>query len=158
MCKKLTAVYLETLGSRKIGWHLWNGLEAVGMTETQLRGYIQNGGQINGLRLNEQGKIEIDPEWGGMMLAKSGINTFSPIAPDTELIAAKSFMLVRVVQGSKANRYEFITNRWGHECMEEDQVKAMLTIMPMGGIRLEGKKLVVHKDVEILKDYADTSE
>ena len=158
MCKKLTAVYLETLGSRKIGWHLWNGAEAVGMTETQLRSYMRDGGVVNGLRLTEDGTTEADPDWGGVMLAKSGINTFSPIDPDADLIAAKSFMLVRVVQGSKANRYEFITNRWGRECMEEDQVKAMLTIMPLGGVRLDGKKLIVHKDVEILKDPSDTAE
>lgn len=158
MCKKLTAVYLETLGSRKIGWHLWNGSEEIGMTEAHLRNHLHNGGEVNGLKLTEQGDIETDPEWGGVMLAKSGINTFSPIDPDTDLIAAKSFMLVRVVQDGKSNRYEFITNRWGQEAMGEDQVRAMLTIMPMGGIHMEGKKLVPHKNVEVVDKTTTTTE
>lgn len=46
--------------------------------------------------------------------------------------------------------YHFITNRWQIESMSEDKVRAILTLMPMGGIQLDGKRLVVHENVEVV--------
>lgn len=46
--------------------------------------------------------------------------------------------------------YHFITNRWQIESMSEDKVRAILTLMPMGGIQLDGKRLVVHGNVEVV--------
>ena len=34
--------------------------------------------------------------------------------------------------------------------MSEDKVRAILTLMPMGGIQLDGKRLVVHGNVEVV--------
>ena len=65
-------------------------------------------------------------------------------------MATKSFMLVKVSRNGKESIYHFITNRWQIESMSEDKVRAILTLMPMGGIQLDGKRLVVHENVEVV--------
>jgi len=158
MCKKLTALYVENLGNRRIGWCLWNGCEAVGMTDNQIRKHIENGGIVNGLKVGDDGSVVPDDLWGGVMLAKSGINSFAPLEPDADLVATKSFSLISVIKDGKQYQYEFITNRFGREIMGEDKVKALLTLMPLGGGCLIGNKLSVHKDVIIVEKQSETAE
>jgi len=38
MCKKMTANYVEVLGTRRIGWQLWDGQQMQGMTDVQISG------------------------------------------------------------------------------------------------------------------------
>lgn len=46
-------------------------------------------------------------------------------------------------------RYGFITSRCGYEEFTEGQLKAMLAVLDMGGVQLDGKgKLVIHEAVE----------
>ena len=165
MCKKMTANYVEVLGTRRIGWQLWDGQQMQGMTDVQIRNYIRGGGVVNGLKLEDDGTVVPDPEWchadteaGVVILEKSGVNTFSPLDPDANLVAAKSFTLVKVERRGKELTYYFLTNRWAVEAMQEDKVRAILTLMPMGGVWLEGKRLAVHPQVEVVDVEQPTAE
>jgi len=58
--------------------------------------------------------------------------------------------LVKVVKGKDSTSYHFITNRCGYEVFTEEQVKAMLAILDMGGIQLgPDGALVIHKAVDV---------
>ena len=61
-------------------------------------------------------------------------------------------MLIKVVRNGKESVYHFLTNRWQIETMTEDKVRAVLTLMPLGGVWLDGKRLVVHQGVEIVDE------
>lgn len=150
MCKKLTVNYVEVLGTRRIGWQLWDGCQMQGMTDAQIRSFVHSGGVVNGLLVTDDEQVVPDPVWGGVVLEKSGINTFKPLDAEADLMATKSFMLVKVSRNGKESIYHFITNRWQIESMSEDKVRAILTLMPMGGIQLDGKRLAVHGNVEVV--------
>ena len=113
MCKKLTVNYVEVLGSRRIGWQLWDGCQMQGMTDAQIRSFVHGGGVVNGLLVTDDEQVVPDPAWGGVVLEKSGINTFRPLDEGADLMAAKSFMLVKVSRNGKESLYHFITNRRG---------------------------------------------
>lgn len=161
MCKKFTVNYVEALGTRRIGWQLWDGHQMQGMTDVQIRNLVRDGGVVNGLVVTDEGQVVPDRDWchadgeaSTVILEKSGINTFNPLDPDANLMAAKSFMLIKVVRNGKESVYHFLTNRWQIETMTEDKVRAVLTLMPLGGVWLDGKRLIVHQGVEIVDESA----
>jgi hypothetical protein len=62
----------------------------------------------------------------------------------------KYYALVKVTKDKAGNKYHFITNRCGMETFDEAQLKAMLEVMDMGGVRKDEKgSLSVHKAVEV---------
>lgn len=55
-----------------------------------------------------------------------------------------------MVKAKEGNSYHFITSKCGYEVFTEEQVKAMLAIMDLGGIKLGADgALVVHGAVDV---------
>lgn len=152
MCKKMTVAYGDLIGKRMVGWAVFNGKDYSFLSENQVKRRLQLGELVNGLKLGEDGAVTIDPDFTKFLMGKSGLN-FAPILTadesGDEMVVNKYYALVKVVtKGKGASQYHFITNRCGYEVFDEGQVKAMLELLPMGGVRLDGDgNLIVHTAV-----------
>ena len=123
------------------------------MSDKQVKARLKAGDLVNGLKLDDEGVVVIDKEFTTMLMGKSGL-TFSPIsAADDEnedSVMNKYYALVKVEQSKNGKLYHFITNRCGHECFDEVQLKSRLGIMNMGGVKMNDKgKILIHPAVEV---------
>lgn len=153
MCKKLTVAYGDYIGTRMVGWCLFNGRDYSFMSDKQVKARLKAGDLVNGLKLDDEGVVVIDKEFTTMLMGKSGL-TFSTIstadAEDVDSVMNKYYALVEVEQNKNGKLYHFITSRCGHECFDEAQVKSMLGILNMGGIKMNDKgKVLIHPAVEV---------
>lgn len=159
MCKKLTVAYGDYIGQRLVGWCVWNGKDYSFLSDKQIKAKLEQGVLVNGLKLDEEDKVGIDKEFTPNLMGKSGL-AFSVISSaddeDDDTVMNKYYALVKVLKSKGGNQYQFISNRCGTEVFTEAQLKAMLSVMPMGGVRLDGKgKVVIHKGVEIDGDQTE---
>ena len=159
MCKKLTVAYGDYIGTRMVGWCLFNGRDYSFVSDKQVKTRLKAGDLVNGLKLDDEGSVVIDKEFTTMLMGKSGL-TFSPIAAadDEDPVMNKYYALVEVEQSKNGKLYHFITNRCGHECFDEVQLKSMLGILNMGGVKMNDKgKILVHPavDVSVVEERAE---
>lgn len=153
MCKKWTVAYGEYVGSRLICWVCYNGKDYSFLSDKQVKARLQIGELVNGLMLDSENNVCINKEFTKSLMGKSGL-TFAPImvADDGEedSVMNKYYALVKVEQSKTGKLYHFITNRCGYEIFDESQLKAMLAVLDMGGVKLDSKgDLVVHQDVDL---------
>ena len=153
MCKKLTVAYGDYIGTRMVGWCLFNGRDYSFMSDKQVKARLKAGDLVNGLKLDDEGVVVIDKEFTTMLMGKSGL-TFSAISTaddeDVDSVMNKYYALVEVEQNKNGKLYHFITNRCGHECFDEAQLKSMLGILNMGGVKMNDKgKVLIHPAVEV---------
>lgn len=160
MCKRLTAAYLDRIGSRPVGWCLFNGKDYSFLSEKQVKTKIQQGILVNGLKLDAEENVVIDTEFTRNLMAKSGL-TFQPIieAEDDEVsVMNKYYALVQVEKTDADTTYRFITNRCGCEVFTEQKLKSLLEIMEFGGVKLsETGDLLIHSGIEV-KDSRQTAD
>jgi hypothetical protein len=156
MCKRNTVAYGDYIGKQRlVGWCVWNGKDFSFLSDKQVKARLQIKEFVNGLALDTEGNVVIDQTFTNQLMGKSGL-TFSPISveggdDEDEAVMNKYYALVKVVKGKAGNQYHFITNRCGQEAFDEQQVKAMLSIMPLGGVQMDEKgQLIVHKGVEVV--------
>lgn len=153
MCKKSTVAYGDFIGQRMVGWCVFNGKDFSFLSDKQVKARLQINEQVNGLKLDEEGDVVIDTEFTKSLMGKSGL-TFKPILStdneDEEPVMNKYYALVKVAKDKDGSKYHFITNRCGMETFDEAQLKAMLEVMDMGGVRKDEKgALVIHGAVEV---------
>lgn len=156
MCKKSTVAYGDFIGQRMVGWCVFNGKDFSFLSDKQIKTRLQSNEQVNGLTLDADGNVVIDQEFTKSLMGKSGL-TFKPILPvdneDEEPVMNKYYALVKVSKDKSGAKYHFITNRCGMETFDETQLKAMLEVMDMGGVKKdESGALVIHKAVDVEKD------
>lgn len=160
MCKKFTVAYLDRIGSRPVGWCLYNGKDYSFLSEKQVKVKMEQGILVNGLKLDAEGNVVIDTEFTKNLMAKSGL-TFTPIieAEEDEVsVMNKYYALVQVEKTDAETTYHFITNRCGCEVFTESKLKAHLEIMQFGGVKLsENGELLIHSGVEV-KDSRQTAD
>lgn len=153
MCKKSTVAYGDFIGRRLVGWCVYNGKDYSFLSDKQVQARLQIKEPVNGLKLDADGKVAVDTEFTKSLMGKSGL-AFSPIAPsedaDDELVMNKYYALVKVVRRKSGDEYHFITSRCGYEVYSESQLKAMLAVLSLGGVRLDfDGNLVIHKAVDV---------
>ena len=152
MCKKMTVAYGDYIGQRLVGWCVFNGKDFSFLSDKQVKNNIKQDNIVNGLTLDAEENVVIDKEFTSVLMGKSGL-TFNPImaADDDgdEPVMNKYYALVKVSKDKDGKQFHFITNRCGYEVFSEEQLKAMLSVMELGGVRLDEKgKVVVHKGVD----------
>ena len=166
MCKKMTVAYGDFIGQRMVGWCVFNGKDYGFYSDKKIKAKLEQGEVVNGLTLDPEGNVVMDAEFTPVLMGKSGL-TFAPINAedaDDAPVMNKYYALVSVRKTGKDTRYGFITNRCGYEEFNETQLKAMLEIFSMGGVKLDPKgKITVHRNVEVEnistpKENADISE
>lgn len=152
MCKKLTVAYADLIGKRLVGWCCWNGTDYSFLSDTQIGKRLKDdNNSVNGLRLSEDGEVVIDPEFTGYLMGKSGLS-FSPVlmVDDEEPSFNKYLACVKVEGKGNQRKFHFISSRCGYEVHEESQVRAMLAIIDMAGVKLDSKgKVVIHHNIDI---------
>lgn len=150
MCKKLTVAYGDFIGSRMVGWCVFNGKDYSFISSKGVANHIKQGNLVNGLTLDEEGTVVLDQTFAKSLMGKSGLSFESIMSIDEdEPVMNKYYALIKVVKTKTGNNYHFITNRCGYEVFTEEQVKTMLSILDMGGIQIDSNgSLVVHKAVD----------
>ena len=158
MCKKVTVAYGDYIGNRLVAWCCWNGKDYSFISDKTVKARIKAGDLVNGLMVDAEDNVAINQEFTKSLMGKSGLS-FNPITAvgdeDDEPVMNKYYALVKVVKAKDGTKYHFITNRCGYEIFSEEQLKAMLAVLDMGGIKLGADgALVVHGAV----DVEDTTE
>lgn len=154
MCKKLTVAFGDFIGSRMVGWCVFNGKDYSFISDKTVKAKINSGDLVNGLLVDADGNVAIDKEFTKLLMGKSGLS-FNPITAaddtdDDEIVMNKYYALVKVVKSNEDTKYHFITNRCGYEIFSEDQLKAMLAVLEMGGVKMGSDGgLMIHKGVEV---------
>lgn len=153
MCKKLTLAYVDYIGSRLVGHCLYNGKDYSFMSDKAVQKKLVNGDLVNGLTLDAENNVVMDKEFTKVLMGKSGLS-FNPItladSEDDEPVMNKYYALVKVVKTKEGTNYHFITSRCGYEVFSEDQLKAMLAVLDMGGVQMgDNGALVIHKAVDV---------
>ena len=150
MCKKLCVAYGDYIGNRLVGWCCWNGKDYSFISDKTVKAKIKAGDLVNGLMVDAEDNVAINQEFTKSLMGKSGLSFNSITAAgdeDDEPVMNKYYALVKVKDGTK---YHFITNRCGYEIFSEEQLKAMLAVLDMGGIKLGADgALVVHGSVDV---------
>lgn len=151
MCKA-TVVYEEKLGKRREGWcvYLNKTRDFTFYSDKQVKEKIAQGEKINGLKLDANNNIVMDEEFTTSLLAKTGLATFTPILEnEDDAISNKYYALVRVLNSKAGNEYELVTNRCGLEVVKEEKLRAMLTLISVGGVKLNSAGgLDVYENIE----------
>lgn len=151
MCKKVTVAYGDFIGNRLVGWCVFNGKDYSFISDKTVKARIKGGDMVNGLVLDEEEKVVLDKTFAKCLMGKSGLS-FEPIMADDEdePVMNKYYALVKVVKSKTGSSYHFITSKCGYEVFTEEQVKAMLEILDVGGIQKgQDGSLVVHEAVDM---------
>ncbi len=138
MCKA-TVVYEEKLGKRREGWcvYLNKTRDFTFYSDKQVKEKMAQGEKINGLKLDANNHVVMDEAFTTSLLAKTGLATFTPIFENEDAaISGKYYALVRVLNSKAGNEYELVTNRCGVEMVSEGKLLAMLTLISIGGVKL----------------------
>ena len=150
MCKA-TVVFEEKLGKRREGWcvFLEKSRDFTFYSDKQIKNKIFNGELVNGLKVGESGEVVMDEEFTTSLLSKSGLSTFTPIKENEDGNIANKYYAV-VTFDKDSNSYELVTNRNGLEVVDESRLRAMLSLIEIGGARLDNKgRVVLHRGVTI---------
>ena len=151
MC--MTAIFEEKLGKRREGWcvYLSKSRDFTYLSDKQIKVKLGQGEKVNGLMVNENDEVIMDEGFTISLLSKSGLNTFVPLKDNEDSnFSGKSYALVKVMKSKGCNRYELVSNRCGLEIVDEDRLKAMLSLIGVGGVRMDDKgKLVIHTGVDV---------
>lgn len=161
MCKKLTLSYVDYIGSRLVGHCVYNGKDYSFMSDKAVQKKLVSGDLVNGLTLDAENNVVMDKEFTKVLMGKSGLS-FNPITladdESDEPVMNKYYALVKVVKAKEGTSYHFITSRCGYEVFSEDQLKAMLAVLDMGGVRIGSDGgLVIHKAVDVEQATGDHS-
>ena len=150
MCKA-TVIFEEKLGKRREGWavYLNQSRDFTWYSDKQVKAKIASGERINGVMVSETGEVMMDEAFTTGLLAKTGLATFTPIMEDGGV--SKYFAVTRVIKGGKAgDRYELVSNRFKLEVVDADRLKALLSLISVGGARLDEKgRVVIHEGVSV---------
>ncbi|WP_295762529.1 hypothetical protein [uncultured Oscillibacter sp.] len=152
MCKA-TVIFEEKLGKRREGWavYLNQSRDFTWYSDKQIKGKIASGERINGVVVNEAGEVVMDETFTTGLLSKTGLATYTPIKEDEDSGVSKYFAVVRVLKGGKAgDRYELVSNRFKLEVVDADRLKALLSLISVGGARVDEKgRVVIHEGVSV---------
>lgn len=147
-----TAIFEEKLGKRREGWcvYLNQSKEFTWLSDKQVKGKINSGEKINGLLVDADGNVAMDKSFTTGLLAKTGLATFIPIDEDSTETFAKYLAVTKAIKEGKSTRYEVVSNRFKVEIIEEERLKALLSLLSVGGVQLDEKgKVVLHEAVEV---------
>ena len=152
MCKA-TVIFEEKLGKRREGWcvYLNKSQDFTWYSDKQIKSKIAAGERINGVTVNEAGEVVMDESFTTGLLAKTGLATFTPIKEDEDSGVSKYFAVTRVIKGGKAgDQYELVSNRFKLEVVDGDRLKALLSLISVGGARMdERNRVVIHDGVMV---------
>ena len=155
-----TVIFEEKLGRRREGWavYLNKSQDFTWYSDKQIKARIAIGERVNGVTVTEAGEVVMDESFTTGLLAKTGLATFTPIKEDEDSGVSKYFAVTKVIKGGKAgDHYELVSNRFKLEVVDENRLKALLSLISVGGASLNEKgKVVIHEGVEVSEATEDS--
>ena len=152
MCKA-TVIYEEKLGKRREGWcvYLEKSRDFTFWSDKQVKARLAAGEVVNGLTTSESGEVVMDESFTTALLSKTGLANFAPICESEDgSLANKYYAVVRVIRSKAGTMYELVTNRCGLSLVDEAKLKAMASLIEIGGVQLDAKgRVVLHKGVTV---------
>lgn len=131
------------LGSRELGWELYDGHQVIELTSRQLKEEILSDNIICGLYIAEDGELDLDREgfFTTNMMIHSHINQYKPMITDN-CIANLMYVVIGSHKEDNKEVYDLVSSRMARETFDSNKLKAFLDFgMISGGIRLNGNKL-----------------
>lgn len=144
MCK--VAVNRLFLGTRELGWELWDGKQVIEMTSGQIKAALKNGkSEILGLCLDEKGELQLDKD-GYMMqniMCKVHIGKLTPMIED-ELVMMNIFYYVTGTEEADGEiLYHVVSSRFAREVLRAEKLLALYELgVIAGGMKVEDGKII----------------
>lgn len=157
MCKA-TVVFEEKLGKRREGWcvYLEKSRDFTFWSDKQVKARLTAGEVVNGLTISEGDEVVMDEAFTSSLLSKSGLANFTPIREnEDDNLTNKYYAVVRAIHSNTGMMYELVTNRCGLSLVDETKLKAMASLIEIGGVQLDSKgRVVLHKGVTVEESQA----
>lgn len=155
-----TVIFEEKLGKRREGWavYLNKSQDFTWYSDKQIKAKIASGERVNGVTVTENGEVVMDETFTTGLLAKTGLATFSSIREDEDSGVSKYFAVTRVIKDGKAGVcYELVSNRFKLEIVDGNRLKALLSLISVGGARMDEKgRVIIHEGVEVSEVTEDS--
>lgn len=142
---RLIVINRLDLGSRELGWELWNGKEIVEMTSFQIKASIKADIKVCGLKIDDDGNLDLDREgfFTTNMMKHGHINCYKPMIIG-KCHTSDFYVVTDKLENDGKTYYKLITSRFSHEVYDEERIKVLLNMgFITGGIKLEDDKLVM---------------
>ena len=145
MCEMYVAVRREMLGAREIGWSLWTGKEVLETTATGIKEMIKEGKHVAGLKVGEDGSLELDKEgfYTVNMIEHRAAGNYKAMVDRDHLLN----VMYTVIGKSEENgniEYECISNKWEKLRISEADIRAYIKLgMICSGAKLDGNDILV---------------
>lgn len=138
-----TVVCLIDLGvTRTAGYTLYDEIsrEFLEMTPREVKDLVVSG-EVNGLRLIK-GRIELDMEGFNMcnLMVKSGVGKYRTLFPNNTM-ANCMYSVVKVIIRNTCNLYEIISNKCARTTVTLEQLKMLMDIGCVAGVKMVDGKL-----------------
>lgn len=147
MCKLNKGFVINRLylGSRELGWELWDGKQVIEATSGQIKAALKSGSGIYGLCLDEKGELQLDRE-GYMMnniMCKVHIGKLTPMIED-ELVMMNVFYYVVGTKEEDGNMvYEVVSSRFARETLGKEKLMALYELGAVaGGMKVENGEII----------------
>lgn len=131
------------LGSRELGWELYDGHQVIELTSRQLKEEIKSQNIICGLCIAEDGELDLDNEgfFTTNMMIHAHIDQYKPMISST-CMANVMYIVIGSHKEDNKEVYDLVSSRMARETFDTSKVKTLLEMgIISGGIRLNGNKL-----------------
>lgn len=142
MCKIIINEVM--LGKRNVGFECYDtqAEEIIGLTEKQIKDYIQLDNSMLGCSIDENNNLKLDEAFYKNIMQKTGIATLTP-----KLNTGCIVNMVFTVIGKNENEYAVISSRFWNGRMKEEKVKALYELGAVNGISIDNKgKVILYKE------------
>lgn len=147
MCQMKVVITREMLGTREVGWSLWDGKQLLELTTKQIMDSIKKGKKVCGLKINNAGTgVEVDKEgfYCQNVMEHRHCGNYQPMI-ESESCMANLFYICIGSHEEKGNTiYDCISTKFEQAKISESDMRAYLKIgIVSAGAKLDGDKIVL---------------
>ncbi len=139
------------MGKRIMGYSVYvsESKDFMECSPKMVKDIFSSGECIYGLKI-ENDDIGLDTKGFHMknLMVKTGLGTYRPLKPDSEIMVNNLYCLVHVIRNKSAVAYELVSSKCGRVEVTEQKIKSMLEFTSVAGVYLDGDKLVICDGVE----------
>ena len=144
MCTMRVALRREMLGAREQAWSIWTGKNVVEMTSKEIKGLIQSGTKVCGLKLGKDGLVlDKDGFYTTNLMEHRHCNNYKPMV-DSDSMANIMYTVIGSHEENSKVVYDCISSQFEQAALTEEEVKVYIKIgVISSGAKLDGDKIVV---------------
>ena len=146
MCSRLFVVNQLFLGSRELGFELFNDKEVVEMTAIQLRNTIKAGKDVRGVVIDKATNelvLDKDGFYSVNMMKHSHINNYEPMIESDSKVNVFYIVMDKHTENDKSV-YDLLSSRFERVTVSEDKLITYLELgLVSAGAKLENGKVLL---------------